>query len=234
MSMIAEFREITCDLLNRLIVDPSLIEAVLMAEVNNVEDSPADESNIEAFLRRLPSQQQSMMRQMMSQMEMTPEKLAHMEAQFAPFAKIMIQSGAKARRKMTSGGVSAADLGDQLSLEKAWHGVHFLLCGKVDDAPMPLGQAVLGGTEVGADRGYGPARYLKSAQVQDISKALSSVERNILKQRFDPGVLDAVGVYPDGWDEPDRIDWLLDSFDDLLRFYARVAKRGNAVLLYLS
>ena len=38
-----------------------------------------------------------------------------------------------------------------LSLDKAWHGVHFLLAGTVEPDGALLGQAVLGGTEVGED-----------------------------------------------------------------------------------
>ena len=49
--------------------------------------------------------------------------------------------------------------GHSVSLDKAWHGLHYLLCGALEPAPGPLGQAVFGGTEIGEDPGYGPARY---------------------------------------------------------------------------
>jgi hypothetical protein len=63
-----------------------------------------------------------------------------------------------------------------LSLDKVWHGVHFLLCGKAEPDADPASQAVLGGEEIGEDDfGYGPARYLTPAQVAEISAIL---ERN--------------------------------------------------------
>ena len=49
--------------------------------------------------------------------------------------------------------------GHSVSLDKAWHGLHYLLCGKLEPAPGPLGQAVFGGSEIGENRGYGSERY---------------------------------------------------------------------------
>jgi hypothetical protein len=47
---------------------------------------------------------------------------------------------------------------DDLDVDKAWHGIHFLLCGQAWESPFPLG-FILGGEEVGdVDVGYGPAR----------------------------------------------------------------------------
>ena len=54
---------------------------------------------------------------------------------------------------------------EMLSLEKAWHGVHYLLTGAAEPGPELRSQAVLGGVELGDDpegfSGYGPARYFK-------------------------------------------------------------------------
>ncbi len=48
-----------------------------------------------------------------------------------------------------------------LDLDKAWHGLHWLLTGTADDTDTPAGQAILGGTEIGEDKGYGPSRLLR-------------------------------------------------------------------------
>src|SRR5262249_38852831 len=64
--------------------------------------------------------------------------------------------------------------GHSVSIDKAWHGLHYLLCGAPEPAPGPLGQAVFGGTEIGEDQGYGPARYFTPAQVAEIATALRS------------------------------------------------------------
>ena len=44
-----------------------------------------------------------------------------------------------------------------LSLEKAWHGVHYLLAGTAEPGPELRSQAVLGGVELGDDPGASPA-----------------------------------------------------------------------------
>ena len=61
-----------------------------------------------------------------------------------------------------------------LSLDKAWHGVHYLLTGAVEPDGTLLGQAVLGGTEVGEDfTGYGPARLFEPDVVAALATALA-------------------------------------------------------------
>jgi hypothetical protein len=66
-----------------------------------------------------------------------------------------------------------------LSLDKAWHGVHYVLCGEIEPGAALLSQAVLGGVELGDDEGSsgcGPARYFTAAQVGELGQALSRPE----------------------------------------------------------
>jgi hypothetical protein len=46
--------------------------------------------------------------------------------------------------------------GDELEVDKAWHGLHFLLTGSAWEGSFPLNFIVAGGQEVGDDLGYGP------------------------------------------------------------------------------
>src|SRR5262249_60003757 len=79
-----------------------------------------------------------------------------------------------------------------ISLDKAWHGLHYLLCGAAEPAPGPLGQAVIGGTEIGDDLGYGPARYFTAAQAAGIARALQAPRLEArLRARFDPAAIAA-------------------------------------------
>ena len=48
----------------------------------------------------------------------------------------------------------------RFDLDKAWHGIHFLLTGSAWETTPGAGESVLGGDPVGPDRGYGPARLL--------------------------------------------------------------------------
>jgi hypothetical protein len=119
----------------------------------------------------------------------------------------------------------------ELDLDKAWHGVHYLLTGSADPVESPLGRIVLGGTELGEDDlGYGPARFLTPADT-----ATSAGELIVLAagdgwaDRFDPDAMTALGLYPGVWGADDR-EWLADAVTRLAAFYATAAERGSAVL----
>jgi hypothetical protein len=117
-----------------------------------------------------------------------------------------------------------------LSLEKAWHGVHYLLCGQVEPSASLLGQAVFGGKEFGEDLGYGPARYFSIDQTANISRELArpALERE-MKRRFDPARMSSLSIYPGGWDHS-GYDWLIGEFQRLRDFYADAAGSRNGVV----
>ena len=119
-----------------------------------------------------------------------------------------------------------------LDLDKAWHGVHFLLSGTVDATSAPLGQAVLGGREVGEDDGYGPPRLLDVAAVAEVATALAGLGDEAVRARFDARAMDALDVYPQIWNEDNILEeYLMPSVAALRRFYAQASSRGAAVLL---
>ena len=113
-------------------------------------------------------------------------------------------------------------------------GVGRHLCGDPESGPPPLGSAVLGGSAVGPDRGYGPARLLSSDEVRAVAKALAVLAPSEIARRYDPGVLRQAKIYPSGWSKEDRKEWLAVAVLSTQSFYTRVAARGNATLLALS
>lgn len=123
--------------------------------------------------------------------------------------------------------------GADISLDKAWHGVHYLLCGKPEPGSSVLSQAVLGGTEIGDDEmGYGPARVFTAQQVADIARELSRAGLEAeMKARFDPDQMN--GIYPEGWDTAGALDWLLEEFRHLRDFYADASARQYALVTCL-
>ena len=56
-------------------------------------------------------------------------------------------------------------------LDKAWHGLHFLLCGDSWSPTGELGMALMGGEPVGKDGGYGKANYLTPEEVAAVHEA---------------------------------------------------------------
>lgn len=120
-----------------------------------------------------------------------------------------------------------------LDLEKRWHGLHYLLTGRAWDGDPPVSLAILGGTEIGGDTGYGPPRYLTPTEVGEVAAALDVLPREVLTQHYDADAMNRVEIYPFGWDAA-GVNWLLPSFDELAEFYHTAAAKGRAVLICLS
>jgi hypothetical protein len=126
---------------------------------------------------------------------------------------------------------------ETLSLEKAWHGVHYLLTGSAEPGATLRSQAVLGGVELGEDpegfSGYGPARYFRATQVREISAELSRPELEAeAAARFDPAKMSQMEIYP-GWSGDQDKEWLMDAFRRLRDFYANAAANGRAIVTSL-
>lgn len=125
---------------------------------------------------------------------------------------------------------------DELEIDKAWHGIHFLLTGSAWEAGLPLGFIVAGGEEVGDDLGYGPARALRSEDVLKIDGALDPLTTDELRRRFDANRMTELEIYPFGWShDPDgELEYLLEFYTELRAFVRRTAERGHGLLVYLS
>lgn len=122
---------------------------------------------------------------------------------------------------------------NSVCVDKAWHGIHYLLAGDVDHVDAPAGWAVMGGREIGEDMGYGPARWLDPDQVRRVAEALPDVDE--FSVRFDPEAMTRNGVYPDViWlRDADSLDYLVENYEPLLTFYRDAAARGDGVFLWL-
>jgi hypothetical protein len=123
-----------------------------------------------------------------------------------------------------------------LSLDKAWHGVHYILCGESDLGTSLVSQPILGGTALGKDdegfSGYGPPRYFTAAQVAELAAALNRPDlESEAAARFDAERMSELGVYP-GWRASDA-DWVLDGFRRLRDFYSDAAAKGHAIVTCL-
>jgi len=52
-----------------------------------------------------------------------------------------------------------------VDVDKAWHGIHYLLTGQAEGGPRPLSLAVLGGGDFGTEDGYGPAHVVRMGPI---------------------------------------------------------------------
>jgi hypothetical protein len=123
------------------------------------------------------------------------------------------------------------------NLDKAWHGIHFLLTDSVWEGKPPLNFLLKGGKEFGHDLGYGPPRYLSPAEVATISEVLDEIPYRTFEKRIDPILLASKGIYPTGWNHAERDtlirEYLISHYRILRSSLDVVRHRGNGMILHL-
>ena len=124
-------------------------------------------------------------------------------------------------------------------LDKAWHGLHFLLTGTAWEGEPPLDFLVRGGRELGTiDVGYGPARVFSASETVAITSALDALEDNELAARFDPEAMLAAQIYPEIWSrdpqEDDTLAYLLSSLETLREFLDHCEEQGLGMVVWLG
>src|SRR5215467_8265654 len=109
-----------------------------------------------------------------------------------------------------------------MDVDKAWHGIHFLLTGSAEPADLPEGFICTGGRPMGHDDvglGYGPARGFTSSEVKQIAGMLAAADEAKLRSRFDPHVMTRDAVYPGDWAEGDAFGGLIHFYTPLREFH---------------
>jgi len=122
-------------------------------------------------------------------------------------------------------------------VDKAWHGIHYLLTGRAEGGPEPLSLTVFGGEEFGPEVGYGAARFLTPAQVAEVSNALELLNSGVLRPRFDPQDMEGKDIYPEPiWvrEGEEAFEYLMENFEPLKVLYRDAAIRGDGMLQWLS
>jgi hypothetical protein len=232
MSMLATFVQVEPALFDRIQAEPSVAKGLFMPDLPAIFDARRMREAVLARGPQLLAGAMDLHPELREQIERslgrTQDALRRGDGGDALFALMQQRLGGQ-----TSGKAQGAHT--VLSLDKAWHGVHYVLCGVVEPGDSLMSRAVLGGTEVGEDfSGYGPARCFAPAQVAELASALGDpqVEREAA-DRYDPQRMTELSIYPFGWDEPGEREWILEAFRDLRGFYADSAAHGRAVLTCL-
>ncbi|MED0666949.1 YfbM family protein [Bacillus badius] len=125
----------------------------------------------------------------------------------------------------------------EVDIDKAWHGIYFLLTGEgeLGAANSLAGDAILGGKPLGEDLGMGPCRYLSAAGVKEIADTLNSISASSLSARFDAKAFNEAEIYPmySEWTEADKA-YLLDNYEELVRYFAEAARHEEGMLLLIQ
>lgn len=121
-------------------------------------------------------------------------------------------------------------------LQKAWHGLHYLLTGTGDSGEPPLNFLLLGGEAVGGDCGAGPVRFLSPDEVRKANEALSAIRDDLLWFHFDPEEMTAESIYPEIWEESEEElrDEYTSYFQELKTFLQQATESGLGALIQIS
>jgi hypothetical protein len=241
MSMIAKFVALSEADLNAVRAQPSLAEELFLSFRPGGAGGLASALGAQAQLRVIAPQLLAKILPQLDQLDQATKN--RLEAQIKALtgmslAEFMANSGqlpggpAKQGPGKPGSGIAPRA---ELSLDKAWHGVHYLLCGKAEEAPGDLAKAVMGGKELGDDpegfSGYGPARYFNPSEVTAISAALSDPRvEAAAAARFDPDKMEELHIYPGWQDDDEDKDWVMDALRDLCAFYAAASRDQLAIV----
>lgn len=127
---------------------------------------------------------------------------------------------------------------NEIDIEKAWHGLHFLFTGTAWEGDEPAGYLVTGGRPIGSvDAGYGPARALEPDDVGELARYLTSLSEADLEQRYDPERMTSLKIYPEIWGddgEEEALEYLVEGFRQLRDFVAEARDAGDGLVIYLN
>lgn len=130
--------------------------------------------------------------------------------------------------------------GNQIDLDKAWHGIHFLLADSAWEGKLPAATLMLGGRPIGdVDVGYGPARSLSPDEVRAFHDHVAAISADAFDARFDAQKMLDAKIYPEIWDrdlngEPDGRPYVNGYFQILKDFLARAVQQGDGVILWVG
>jgi hypothetical protein len=129
-----------------------------------------------------------------------------------------------------------ANYDNVLALDKAWHGIHFLLSGEVWRGESLMASVLMGGTEIGdesVNTGYGVPRYHTPGEVGKISENLPSLEE--LEKSYEPEKMTAADIYAfNAGDAAEEWIYLSRFYRQMFDYFRGAAKRGNAMLLFAA
>ncbi|HYM00870.1 MAG TPA: YfbM family protein [Blastocatellia bacterium] len=238
MSMMGRFRAISDSALNVLKNNPNLIKNLVSAHSFGAQTGEDSENEFEKLLSQVPLPAAAKK----EFQKMTPEEKQQIEnsmrEEFGKLDPQILRSFRKLSGEsycaIESAGILPTDVAEELDIQKAWHGLHYLLCESGDPVPGVLGSSILGGKELGPDLGYGPARYLTVESLRSTASALNEISTDTLRARYNPARMTGLQIYPGVWDREDEdVEWLLLAFEDLRQYYFDAENQNRAMLLYI-
>jgi hypothetical protein len=124
--------------------------------------------------------------------------------------------------------------GDNIDIDKAWHGLHFLMTGTAWAGDPPLNFILAGGTEVAGDDDS-TTRLYSSNELREINRALKSVDQSQLQSAYNPSAMLNLDIYPGIWQrDTHAFEYCIDHLAALKRFVTRADQSGLGMVTILS
>ncbi|MBO2010520.1 YfbM family protein [Siccationidurans soli] len=145
--------------------------------------------------------------------------------------------------KADSGRLPKEAQGEDLNLDKAWHGLHYLLTGTDWGGPEPTCYLLAGGAQVGDEEehdvyGYGPARILMPAQVAAFRTVVDALTVAEIQRRYNGPAMTKLKIYPEIWDREaetsENLEFLEEAASELRAFLGCATRQQQAIILYLA
>ncbi|MGH8792982.1 MAG: YfbM family protein [Stackebrandtia sp.] len=120
---------------------------------------------------------------------------------------------------------------DLTDVDKAWGAIGFLL--RRNDFPVKLfgGEEALGSLEWG----YGPAGCLTPESVGVAAAALEKLPWSDLVADLDVKEMNDAEIYPEmDWGDEGQLEYVREHYESLSKFVAAAARRGDAMVTWMS
>jgi len=120
----------------------------------------------------------------------------------------------------------------QISLDKAWHGLHFLFSGSSAPGSLPASFLLAGGSDIGFD-----SRIVLPGEALQFGAFVASLGLDLLRARFDPAAMERLDVYPSViWkrDGQEGLEWLLEFHDRLPGFFRDIAEEKHGYVITIA
>lgn len=145
--------------------------------------------------------------------------------------------GGKSAKKVDADAWKPSAKAEAFDVDKAWHGIHFLLTGSDWEGEGPLAFILHGGREIKHDLGYGPPHGFNATDVKEIARALATLDLPALYDKADPAEFTRLEIYPTIYNsEPKEecIGYVIDNLKDLREFVQKTAAADRALIAYLG
>jgi hypothetical protein len=122
-------------------------------------------------------------------------------------------------------------------LDDQWQAIHFLLTGAAEATADPLSIIVGRFEKIGRDQGFGPAWIIPAERIIAADAALSELDDDTLRERYDPKAMVRANVYSAkllAEDGPGGLDFVMDDVERLRSFLSEGAARGLAALAMIN